>query len=190
MGKLFWFVLAGLIAVAVHIAYVLFVPAMQHQSYIASLTGNESKPSVWRIISDTERFNMLPGYSGSGIAAACPIDLKLGKMELSLSVPKNYWVLSIYSQSGKQVYSLNDKQAGAEAFSVIVSRAKSLKEQIFGTGDPDEAAGVITNAAWNVELPDQRGLAVLWIPSSSDALQPALARLISKSACKQTAGSQ
>jgi uncharacterized membrane protein len=184
MSKVFWFVLSSLIALAVHISYVLFVPAMQFQSRINDLVPNDGK-SQWRVIADSERYNLLPGFSGSGLAAACPLDVSKGTMELELNVPKDYWVLSIYSQSGKQVYALNDKQAGAETFSIVVSRTKSIVDQVFNAAEPEDKVASITNAAWNVSLPDRRGVAVLWIPTGSDGMRSAHTKLVEKSVCKR-----
>lgn len=185
MNKFFWVVLSCLIAFAVHIAYVLFVPALQLQTRIANLAPDDGK-GQWRIISDAERFNLLPGFSGSGIAAACPLNVSSGAMDLQLKVPNDYWVLAVYSQSGKQVYALNDKQAGAEEFAIVVSQTKSIIDQIFSSVDQADTVSSIANAAWNVSLPERRGIAVLWIPVGSDGIRKTYAELIEKSTCKRT----
>jgi uncharacterized membrane protein len=182
MAKFFWLLFAGLVAAAVHISYVLFVPGAALHNELAALSTPAEK-SKWHIATDSEKSSLLPGFAGSGVAAICAFDLGQGPYELGMNVPKSYWSLAIYAETGKQVYSLNDKQAGAETFQIEVRKAKSMLDQLASVGEAENTVDVISNIAWTVEMADRRGVAVLWLPAADQFEQGTLVAQVQSSSC-------
>jgi uncharacterized membrane protein len=182
MGRLFWIFMALLIAVSVHIIYVLSVPGLVFQRDVARASRGSEANSM-HVLTKAERLGILPAYAGESVTALCRIDLSKGKIALNLKVPVSYWSFAIFTEKGRQVYALNDKQAGAETFDVEISRAKSLIEQVTGVGEPEDAAEEINNSAWSVEMVEQRGIALLWVPLAEPLMRPAIEAIIKESRC-------
>ena len=91
--------------------------------------------------------------------------------------------MDIYSQSGKQVYALDDVQAGSNAFTIELSRSKSFIDQILATGDSEDASQ-IENLGWRVETSERRGLAIVWIPLSDQLMRKPFEEIIKDSRCE------
>jgi uncharacterized membrane protein len=180
MGRLFWIFFGLLAGAAAHISYVLFVPGLLFGRTTDQLTANG--PGMQILAPDRQR-NALPGFSGDSVAALCRLDLSKGKTALSLKVPPSYWTLAIYTQSGKQVYALNDKQAGVEQLDIVVSRTKSVIDQVNAVGDQGEVLDDIANAAWTVDMPDTKGIALLWAPLSDPHGRSAMEALVKQGTC-------
>ncbi len=96
------------------------------------------------------------------------IDLSKGPVTITMRPPKTYWSLAVFSQTGRQLYALNERQADAEEIAIDFKRAPSLIEQVTGGGD-DDGGSLIENAAWTVQLNDVQAYAVMWVPYA-DAL--------------------
>ncbi len=182
MARLFWIIIGLLTAASVHILYVLLVPGMALESNVAALSGNAAR-NTFHVLPARSTSALMPGHAGDGVSAMCRIDLGKGKVGLSLQVPDMYWTLAIYSQSGKQIYALNDKQAGVDRFDIEITRARSLIEMVTSLGEVEEGGDEISNAAWTVEMPDSRGLMLLWVPLPDPLLRPAVESILSAGTC-------
>lgn len=189
MGKLFWVFLAGLGGIGVHILYVLLVPSAVFQRDVLAM-AKDGKTNALQLLQPAEQSALLPGFAGDGVTAVCRIDVSKGKVGLALKVPNTYWTLAIYSQSGRQTYSLNDKQAGVDSFEIIVSKSRTLLEQVANVATSEDVNDEINNAAWNVEMPDRQGLAFLWVPLTNTLSRPAVEDIVKESRCalKEVAG--
>ncbi len=174
--------MALLIALGIHIMYVLSVPGTVFQQDMARATRG-SGTNALHVLTRAERLEILPSYAGESVTALCRIDLGKGKVGLNIKVPASYWTFAVFTEKGRQVYALNDKQAGAEAFDVEISRAQSLIEQISGVGDPESVVDEINNSAWSVEMIEQRGIALLWVPVVEPLLRPAIEDVVKQSKC-------
>jgi uncharacterized membrane protein len=182
LRKLFWIFLAVLLGIGIHIVYVLFVPAVVFDRAVAALSGGQGNNTLV-VLPATISANAVPGFAGDGVIALCRLDLSKGKVGLTLKVPGSYWSLAIYSQSGRQVYALNDKQAGADSFEIVIARAKSLVEQVTNVGENDDVNDDIANAAWTVEINEPKGLALLWAPLSDPLQRPAMEAIMKGGRC-------
>jgi uncharacterized membrane protein len=169
MGRVFWTILGLVGAVFVHICFVLFAPLELFRAYSSFNKSVTASNTLVVLASDTRR-SMLPSLRGPGVAAYCDIDLSMGPVTIAMRPPKTYWSLAVFSQTGRQLYALNERQADAEEIAIDFKRAPSLIEQVAGGGGDDEGVSLIENAAWTVELSDVHAYAVMWIPYA-DALQ-------------------
>ena len=186
MGRMFWLMTAVLVGVITHVSYVLFMP-----SYVFSRHLNQStdgQPYNQFFIADpTKQTSLLPSATSKSIVGLCKFDLSLGPIELLAKLPRAYWTLSIYAQSGRQVYSLNDVQAGTSEFKVELSRSKSFLEQVLRIGRAEEPTQT-ENLGWHAETAEPRGIAVIWIPISDDLMRPQIEAVMKGSTCKPIGG--
>jgi uncharacterized membrane protein len=162
MSRVFWPITALFLAVAVHLAYVLFAPSLMFQRNLAGLTGNAAANTFF-VMAPEVQVKLVPSASAQDIVGLCLLDLAPGRVVFSASVPKSLWTLSIFSQSGQQVYSINDAEAGTTEFAIELKRAKGIIEQLRGKNDQEEP-GQIQNVGWHADLNDRRGVVVLWVP--------------------------
>ncbi len=181
MGKLFWLLTVSMIAVVVHISYVLFAPAMLFQQKLYQATEGRPDNSFF-ILTPEKQTQLFPAATVKDVVGVCKYDLGAGQLILSATLPKTFWTMAIYTQSGKQVYALDDAQAGSNAFSIELSRAKTLFEQVISTGEADDA-GQIENLGWRAETTERRGLAIVWIPLSDELLRKPVETIIKDSTC-------
>ncbi len=182
MGRVFWLLTVGLVAVATHIAYVLFAPGWFFQQRLNATTDGKPDNSFF-VVAPEKQAQLFPLATPDDVVGVCKYDLGSGKLVLSANLPRTYWTMSIYTQSGKQVYALNDVQAGSSAFSIDVSRSKTMLEQVFSNPEAEDA-GQIENLGWRVETSERRGLAIVWIPLSDALMRPRVEAIIKESRCE------
>ena len=185
MGRLLWLVTVGLVAVATHISYILFAPGylFERQIYLST----DGKPNnTFFVLAPEKQAALVPTSTAQDVVGICKYDLQGGHLVLSANLPKSYWTMSIYTQSGKQVYALDDVQAGSSAISIELSQSKSLIEQIFSavsSSADGEDQGQIEDLGWRVETTERRGLAIVWIPLSDQLMRPRVENIIKESRC-------
>ncbi len=182
MLKLFWALTVGVIALAVHISYVLFAPALLFQQKLYQTTEGRPDNSFFTLAPEKQS-QLFPASTVQDVVGVCKYDLGAGQLVLSATLPKTYWTMDIYTESGKQVYALDDVQAGSSAFSIELSRSKSFFEQILTIGDPEDI-GQIENLGWRVETTERRGLAIVWIPLSDELMRKPFEAIIKESRCE------
>jgi uncharacterized membrane protein len=187
MSKLFWTLTVAMIALAAHISYVLFAPTLLFQQKLFLATEGRSDNSFF-ILAAEKQGQLFPAATVQDVVGVCKFDLGAGQLVLSASLPKTYWTLAIYTQSGKQVYALDDAQAGSNAFTIELSRAKSFFEQVWTAGEADDL-DQIENLGWRVETSERRGLAIVWIPLSDELMRKPIEAIIKESRCEPKASS-
>lgn len=182
MSKLFWLLTVSMIAVTFHISYVLFAPALLFQQKLHAIT--EGRPdNTFFILTPEKQRQLFPAATVQDVVGVCKYDLGFGQLILAATLPKTFWTLAIYTQSGKQVYSLDDVQAGSSSISIELSRAKSFFEQLLSVGEPEEL-GQIEKLGWSVETTERRGLAIVWIPLSDELMRKPIEAIIMESNCE------
>jgi uncharacterized membrane protein len=157
---IFWLFSAALIAVVTHLSYVLFVPASNFNDRIDAAL-KEQKLNQFTILDGKLQTKLMPFVSDTDLVILCKYDISQGPVRLSMRVPDGYWTLSVYTMHGRQAYALNDRQADARAFSVRLTKARSFFDQLTSIGEDDAN---FEDIGWKVELPEDKGLAFLWMP--------------------------
>lgn len=181
MGRLLGLITAGFLGLAVFISYVLFAPGILFQRQLALVT--DGQPSNRFFVLDAARQTQLvASTTRMAVVGVCKFDLAAGNIVLQAKLPRAYWTLSIYTQSGKQVYGLNDVQAGAAEFNVELSRSKTFLQQLLANA-PAEDAAQIENLGWHAESTERYGIAVVWIPLADELMRPAIEGTIKTSRC-------
>ena len=181
MGRLFWLITALFLSAVVHIGYVLFVPNLAFERQLSSISKDGSE-NRFVLLDPALQGRLVLGASPNDIVGLCKFDLSNGKVNLNADIPSTYWTLTVYDLSGQQVYALNDAQAGAQQFTVDFAKAKSITQQLFGKGDPEDGL-VGDNLGWHAEVNGDKGLAILWVPLSDPLFRPGIAEKLSKTKC-------
>ncbi len=185
MGRGFWVIIALLIAVVSHVSYVLFVPNLVFQRQLRIST--DGKPFNQFFIADPAKQTLLlPSATSKSVVGICKFDLSNGSLELNAKLPRSYWTLSIYAQSGRQVYALNDVQAGTSDFKVELAKTKTFFQQLLGNNRAEDAIQ-IENLGWHAETSETRGIAVIWIPLADELMRPQIVATMIGSTCGQKA---
>lgn len=182
MGRLFWLMTMLFIAAATHISYVLFEPGMMFQKKLHDLSGARPDNSFF-ILARDQQSSLFPAATANDVVGVCKYDLSNGRVVFSTKLPRNYWTVSIYTESGTQIYALDDVQAGSNSFTVDLTRAKTLMQQLFAKNDGEDG-GQIENLGWKVESTERRGLAVIWVPLSDAMMRSGIEDIIKGSECK------
>jgi uncharacterized membrane protein len=181
MGRIFWLVTCGLIAISVHISYVLFAPGTLFQRQLYSSTDGKLDNQFF-IMAPEKQSKLFPIATAGDVVGLCKYDLQNGHVVLSAQMPRSFWSLSIYTDAGAQIYTLDDVQAGTNAFTVELSRAKSILEKLTARGDDEESGS--ENLGWRVESSNRRGLAFLWIPLSDPLMRGEVEDIVKASKCE------
>ncbi len=181
MRKLYWLAAAIFLAMGIHAAFVLAMPAFVLKRSIARIS-DESGTNAFFVLSAEEQRRLFPAYPPLSAVGACAFDVAEGPVDFSADMPPGFWTLTIYSSSGKVLYALNDSQSGTARFTVKLKRAPGLLEILSKTG-PDDPG---TMTGWNVSTSEPTGLAVLWQPVSEAALRPGIIRSFGKTICKSS----
>ena len=186
MKNLFWLLFSALLAVVVHVAYLLFVPSQQFSAQIDTVLKNQGT-NKFAILDTALQTKLMPFSSTGDLVGLCKYDVSKGPVKLSIQVPIGYWSFAVYTIRGRQVYALNGEQADTRNFSVTLSKAQGLLAQLMGDGS-DDALTQVGELGWRVDVSDDQGLAFLWMPQSDPWLRREAAGLIGKSSCVAAGG--
>ena len=169
-----------LIATIVHIAYVLFQPSQQFAASI-DVTLKDQGENVFAILDPDIQSGLLPYVTDHDLIGLCKFNLSKGPVSLQISVPKGYWSFAVYTRKGKQVYALNDIQADTQSFSVSLLKSKYLISQI--SGDTTENFSDGGDLGWRVEIAEDQGIALLWMPHGDQWRRAESAAILAASRC-------
>ncbi len=178
MRRFYWFAAAVFLAMGVHAAFVLSMPAFVLERSIARISSEVGANSFFVLPAEEQR-RLFPAYPPLSVIGACAFDVSRGPVDLSADMPSGFWTLTIYSSSGDVIYALNDTQAGTGRFTVNLKKAPSLLDMLSRTTADDPG----TMSGWNVSTAEPRGLAVLWQPVADAALRPSAVRNLGKTIC-------
>lgn len=121
-------------AVAVHLAYALFVPRSEMSTIMAAF-ASENGANTFAVSPETVANNFLKHSSADVVVATCLFDLSTGPVKVSSSIVGNYWSLSVYSSIGDVIYTLNDRQAASDEVMVSIHRKGDVVEETPGSGN-------------------------------------------------------
>jgi len=179
MARLYWIITAAVLAVAVHAAYLLLAPARAFEHNVQQIAG-ETGRNAFFVIAPDDQNRLFPAYPSSDLFGACAFDVSTEKVALAARLPKGLWTLTVYSGGGDVIYVLNDRQAGADNFTVTFSLAPSLIEMLQQAGSDDTGG----TTGWDVQTAKPKGIAVLWVSIAEAELRPAWEAILRQSSCK------
>lgn len=180
---LFWFIVAVAAAVATHAAFALFVPGWWFAREVAHLAHQHGKNSFF-ILSPEEQAKLFPGQPRFGVTGICVFDVAKGDVTFAAELPDGFWITTIYTDKAQAIYSVNNRQSGANSFTVSLQRAPGLIEQLLKSTEKEAIDEI--DSGWTVTSAEPRGLAVVWYPTPEIGLRNLAAETIARSRC--TAG--
>jgi uncharacterized membrane protein len=193
MGRLlFWLLAAILLGAGTHLATVLFSPAVSMASVMSRFHA-AAPLNRMTVLGPEILGTVLREPNPDIVYAVCPYDLQAGDLLIDASIPEFYWALSIYSNRGDNVYTLNDQQAGVSRLRFRLQLEKpafDLQEVITGDEDAEEAAEVQIQTKDDtvlVKTPTADGLVMLRAFLPDQAYRARVTEQLAASSCA-TAG--
>jgi len=181
IGRMFWIVTALFAGIAAHLATVLYWPSITFDHKLGVLASGH-KPNSFFLMAPETPVGLLPTAATQDIIGLCVLNLAKGKVVINAHVPQSFWTFTIYDSAGQQIYTINDVEAGADSFTVELTKAKGVLEQVRGKQDPDDV-GKIQNVGWHAEVTGEKALAVLWLPVPDPNQRKTLEDVLNKTIC-------
>jgi uncharacterized membrane protein len=185
MQRVFWFIVAAIVAAVIHLSYVLYMPSLLFQKKLLAETDGKPTNSFF-VMAPSKVSQLFPAATANDVVGVCKYDLGAGKLVLTAQLPRSYWTLSIYTESGRQIYSLDDVQAGSNSFTIDLSSARTLWQQVVSNNDSEDG-GQIENLGWKVETTERRGIAIMWIPLADPLMRENIENTVKASKCRPKA---
>lgn len=179
MLRLYWTAVLLVVAVAVHVGFVLFAPAYRFSLYANEMSGGHGTNQFF-IVEPRQQARLFPNLPRQSVLGACLYDVSAGDVAFNADLPEGFWVTTIYTIRGKPIYSVNNRQSGADAFTVSLSRAPGFIEMLLQATDKERPE---IDSGWTVMSPELRGLAIVWYPLVDPALRPSISQAMEKSRC-------
>jgi uncharacterized membrane protein len=167
------------LAVVVHLSYVLFGSRFALQDMIAT-EAQAAATGQFTLLPPEDHLRLLGESPADAIAGQCLFDLKGGSLVIDAAMPDGLWSLTIYTQAGHEIYSINDRQAGTNRFKLTVGREPGLLSFFFS--DPSDIKPS-ENEGWSTQIGTDRGLAIFWAALDQPQLRSASARELARSTC-------
>lgn len=184
MKRLFWLAVALVSAIAAHTAFVLFVPSYMFAQETRSIAAGHGDNSFF-ILPPEDQARLFPGFPMQGAMGVCVFDVSHGDVTFAADLPDGFWITTIYTDHGSAIYSVNNRQSGANAFSVRLSQAPGFIDMLLKATAKEEQAEI--DSGWSVMSPEPRGLAVVWYPLPDMALRASTAKAMMRSRCGPSA---
>jgi uncharacterized membrane protein len=185
MRNLYWAIVAGVLAVCVHIVTLVFVPGLMFEKNLNRLAADIPNNQFFLLPREAQR-RIFPEYPPDALFGICRFDLTAGPVALNANLPDSFWTLTVYSKSGKTLYTVTDQQSGTDTFSLKLAMAPGLLDMFLAKGDDDDDP--VASSGWKVLSEDARGFALFWVPSSDQAMRESLSETLAKSSCSRASG--
>src|SRR5438105_4155674 len=138
-----WLLATALFAAMIHIAYVLFAPPYEMSRLIGQSIKTAGINNFSVLDADAQEL-ILKESSGTAVAGLCPFDLAQGSLVFDAALPDTIWSFAIYGDDGKDVYAINEAQAGTNRFRLTIKRSSGLIQSLLGDNGDTGAA----NDSW------------------------------------------
>ncbi len=179
---LFWLVVALVIGAVTHLSYVLIAPSFAMQRLMGG--AHEDAPiNRFVALDGAEQMRLLGETESEAVSGKCLFDIGNGELSISAEMPNTFWSLTLYSDNGADLYTINDRQAGADTFKLTVKRAPGLSDLFMS--EQSENARALSDG-WSVEIPEPRGIAVFWMALDYPEQRKQFLDILSRSSCTFT----
>jgi uncharacterized membrane protein len=179
MRHLFWAAVALVTAIVAHAAFALYVPGWWFAREVARLSAAHGENSFF-ILAPEQQAELFPGLPRFGVTGLCVFNVMKSDVTFSAELPDGFWVTTIYTDRAQPIYSVNNRQSGANSFTVSLSRAPGLIEQIIQATDKEKPE---IDSGWTVMSPEPKGLVVVWYPTAESGLRTIAAEGVGRSRC-------
>ncbi len=177
MSRLFWPGVALLVAVIAHVAYVLYMPRLDMRERLDALARLSQPAGAFRVLEGREKALLARTPLRHMLYGVCVIEPARGQVEMIARLPASYWSLTVYSDSGDVIYTLNDRHVDADRLSVIFRMRRETP-----SGLPEVPR--LREGKLVVPLASRRALAVLRTYIDVPGLRGRLLRTFASSTCR------
>jgi uncharacterized membrane protein len=168
-----------LIGAVSHLGYVLIAPSFAMQRLIGA--GEDGTPVNRFVLLDApEQMRLLGETEQEAVSAKCLFDISNGELSVAAEMPDTFWSLTIYSDKGADLYTINDRQAGIDKFKLTVKRAPGIMD-LFAS-DQSETTRAMSDG-WSVEIAEPKGIAVFWMALDYPEQRKLFTDVLSRSSC-------
>jgi uncharacterized membrane protein len=179
MSRLFWVAVALAAALFANAGFTLYAPTTIFAKEVERIAGGHG-PNTFFILNPKDQALLFPGLPRRAVTGLCVFDVSGGDVTLAADLPDTSWITTIYTIKGQPIYSVNNRQSGANVFNVRLSRAPGFIEAIVQSTDKEQPE---IDSGWTVNSPEPKGLAVVWTPFPEAAMRDAMAAAVARSRC-------
>ncbi len=126
---MFWGFATALLATIVHLAVVLFAPVFDVGRKMAAFETAAPLNSLFKIDNADQGNSLLVEPSPDIVYAFCRFDLSSGPLLIEAAIPATYWSVSVYSDIGENIYTLNDAQTGGNRLRLVIVAANPAADE-------------------------------------------------------------
>lgn len=181
MRNLYWIIVAAVLAISVHIVTLIFVPGFMFERNLNRLAADFPNNKFFLLPREAQR-RIFPEYPPDALFGICRFDLTAGPVALNANLPDTFWTLTVYSKSGKTLYTVTDQQSGTDTFSLKLAMAPGLLDMFSAKNDDDDP---VASSGWKVLSEDARGFALFWVPAGDQAMRENLSEILARSSCSR-----
>lgn len=117
---LYWIAATLLLAAVVHLFVVIFVPGVDTGQKLAQMEA-AGKVNMLHPIAGKDTHQLLLTEPSPDLRYAfCKFDIRSRPLMIEGSIPPGYWSVSVYGETGANIYTLNDRQAGVEKLQLMI----------------------------------------------------------------------
>ncbi|WP_342642885.1 DUF1254 domain-containing protein [Rhodoligotrophos ferricapiens] len=185
----FWSTAVILLALATHLASVLFSPAVSMASTLERIFS--IAPVNRMTVLDQEVMgNVVRELNPDLVYAICPYDIGSHPLAIEAHIPDFYWSISVYSAKGDNVYTLNDQQAGVSIlrFRLALDQAGFSLEEMVADSEAEEEAAEAEAAKGDdtvvINTPTAQGVILLRAFMPDPAYRGRLTDALAASSCR------
>lgn len=186
MGRrLFWVAVALAAAVFANAGFTLYAPTLMFAREVERMAGEHGRNAFF-VLKPADQALLFPGLPRRSLVGLCEFDVSAGNVTLAADLPDTVWVTTIYTIKGQPIYSVNNRQSGANVFNVTLSRSPGFIETLIQSTDKEQPE---IDSGWTVNSPEPKGLAVVWIPLAEAAMREETAAAMQRTRCLAGAAS-
>lgn len=169
-----WTIVGLFLAVAVHLATILAMPALAGRTAARRLTGIAAD-GAFHLLPPGEA--VLPMPDPAVVTAVCRYDLSASPVHVRVPTSLGFLSVSFYTPDGLNYYALNDRAVASGAIDLTIYTDVQLAEVRSREG-PDTAENL------RIEAPQTAGFIAVRALAREAGERPSLEALVAKATCK------
>ena len=121
--RLFWIVATLLLATVAHLCVVLFAPMVDVGRRMAAFETAAPVNTLRKVPTIVPGPSIFVEPSPDISYAFCRFDISAQPLKISAPIPDGYWSISVYSDTGENLYTINDAQTGVRRLELVIADA-------------------------------------------------------------------
>jgi len=173
----YWGTATAMLAIIVHLAIVLFLPAVKTGRHIQTFDVTGDIAQLEQISRDDPGESLLALRNPDMSYAFCRFDLTERPLRIAGRFPDTYWSIGVYNELGDNVYILNDRQAGETRVKLVL---------IDGSEDVEQAAAAVAADEKTIIVPSpaRRGVVIFRAFVENASQREIVEQILANSSCE------